>query len=161
MISGLHTRSSQEQSEPDSGGPETSLFSVESGLPVPRLPQRHRGDSVHYTVTTVGHNGRLGDRSLVKKLDWAPGQRLMLDASSDAITAYTAPAGDRAITRDGFLMLPAALRHRCDIRYRDQVFVAAYPHAERLVIWTLSALDDMVATRLTDQRPRSTDGQLG
>ncbi|MEV6846731.1 hypothetical protein [Actinoplanes sp. NPDC051411] len=124
------------------------------------MPQRTRDAAVSYTVTTVGHNGRLADRSLLKNLHWAPGQRLSLDASIDTITVYAVPAGDHAITGDGFLMLPAAVRHRCDIGYRDQVLVAAYPNHDRLVVWTLSAVDHMVASRIPDHRGRTADGYL-
>jgi hypothetical protein len=146
--------------ESEHRSPGTGSSSREPGLPVPRLSQRKRDATVFYTVTTVGHNGRLADRSLIRNVHWAPGQRLSLDASSDTITAYAVPAGDHAITRDGFLLLPAAVRHRCDIGYRDQVFVAAYPNDQRLVVWTLSAVDHMVASRLSDHRGGTSDGHL-
>jgi hypothetical protein len=160
MTNGL-IQTPHEEAESVNGGPEPIHLSAESGLPMPSLPRRHRDVSAYYTLTTVGHNGRLADRSLIRKLDWTPGRRLALNASGDGTTADSTPTGDQAITRQGFLMLPAAVRHRCDIRYRDRVFVAAYTINKRLVIWPLSALDDMVVTRLPDPQTRSTDGRLG
>ncbi|MFI6074040.1 hypothetical protein ACIA5C_20965 [Actinoplanes sp. NPDC051343] len=131
------------------------------GLPMPTLPRRNRDANVHYTLTRVGHNGRLADRSLIRELGWPARQHIAIEASADTITARAAPNGNSAITKDGFLLLPALTRHRCDVHNREQVLVAAYRLPELLVIWTMPAVDGMVASRLREHLAGISDALAG
>jgi hypothetical protein len=136
----------------DAGRTQQGLAAAVSrpGLPMPTLPRRNRDANVQYTVTRVGHNGRLADRSLIRELGWPAGQHIAIEASANRITARAASNGINTITKDGFLLLPAPARHRCDIQDRDRVLVAAHRVQELLVVWTMPTLDGMVANHLRE-----------
>lgn len=145
------------QSAPGIAYLDAAVAAEGPGLPLPRLPRRERDRSVHYALTTVGHNGRLADRSLISALNWLPGQHVSIEASTESLIARALPTGGTAITQNGFLLLSAAIRHRCNLQYRDKVLLAAYLNEKILVIWMLSALDQMASSRLNNEPARTGD----
>jgi hypothetical protein len=57
-------------------------------------------------------------------------------AGHDTIVVRAATDGPQTITPQGFLHLPAAIRHRCRIHTGDRLLVAAYPDQDLILVCT-------------------------
>jgi len=140
----------------DSAGPAGVLAFPEaqavagSGLPLPGLGRPKRSTRARYALTTSDRQGRLADRSPILALSWPPLQPVSITATQDTVVIPAVAEGRGSLTRQGFLQLPAAIRYRCHIRTGDRLLIAAYPDRDRVVVYTLAALDDMINTRAGD-----------
>jgi hypothetical protein len=116
------------------------------GLPVTPLLTYPPETSSHYVVTAVDARGRLADASPVRKLAWAPGTPVTLHVVRGQVVVATRSrtAGRHAITRQGHLRLPAAVRHACRLRVGARVLVAAHPGPGVLVVFTTRVLDGVL-----------------
>ena len=112
---------------------------------MPRLAPLVSGGSTHYCVTSLDVSGRLGDRTLIRMLDWPPATRLEIREDHGLILAAADPRGVFRVTGQGYLMLPAAARHWCGLVAGDRVLLVADPPGGWLVVHPPAALDAMVA----------------
>nr|WP_221382039.1 AbrB/MazE/SpoVT family DNA-binding domain-containing protein [Actinoplanes polyasparticus] len=88
--------------------------------------------------------GRLADRSPIIALGWRACQPVALTIGDEHLVVDRAVDGRRKLTGQGFLRLPAAIRHHYRIRTGDRLLVAACPDADRVIICTHAFLDAML-----------------
>jgi hypothetical protein len=86
--------------------------------------------------------GRVADRMIMRALGWQPRDRLSARLSDGLILVMIAAAGPLAVSRQGRMHLPAAVRHA--FQPGDRVLLAAEPVDGVLVVHPLAALDAMV-----------------
>jgi bifunctional DNA-binding transcriptional regulator/antitoxin component of YhaV-PrlF toxin-antitoxin module len=127
----------------------TAPPTLSAGLPLPGLARPGRLTTARYALTTTDRQGRLADRSSVRALGWAPGQPISITTADDTIVIRSATDSLETLTRQGFLCLPAAIRHRCHIHTGDRLLIAAYPDHQVLLVCTLAVLDDMLDSRVS------------
>lgn len=81
------------------------------GLPMARLDRRAAESTSRYVVTAVDVRGRLGDRSGLRAMDWAPGHRISVHVTAEMAIITGRADGPSAITRQGHLRLRSSDRH--------------------------------------------------
>lgn len=113
-----------------------------AGLPVARPPERVQRSSSRYAFTTIDGRGRLGDRSLVRLLNWPPGSSLKPIVLDDQVIVLSRSPGTAAVTKLGHVRLPAAIRHRCQLRAGDGLLLTTSPARDLLIVCTTSVLDE-------------------
>ena len=113
-----------------------------AGLPVARPPERVQRSSSRYAFTTIDGRGRLGDRSLLRLLNWPPGTLLKPTVLDDQVIVLSRSPGTATVTKLGHVRLPAAIRHRCQLRAGDGLLLTTSAARDLLVVCTTSALDE-------------------
>ncbi|MFB9323087.1 AbrB/MazE/SpoVT family DNA-binding domain-containing protein [Cryptosporangium minutisporangium] len=98
-----------------------------------------------YCLTALDDSGRIRDRSLLAALGWAPGTPVEVCEREGLIVVARGPAGVFRVTGQGFVVLPAAVRHWCGLRPGDRVLVVADPGAGWMVVHPPAALEAMVS----------------
>ena len=119
-------------------------------LPLPGLAKPQRITTARYALTTSDRQGRLADRSPIKALGWAPHQPIFITGAPDTIVIRAATNGHETLTRQGFLQLPAVIRHLYHIHTGDQLLIAAYHDHDLALVCTVAALDHMIDSRVRD-----------
>ena len=117
------------------------------GRPVRRLPVAAApevpavpGDVV-YGFGRMDESGRVGDRAMTGVLGWQPGDRLTLTASAGVVIARRDPGGMVTMPAKPYLVIPAALRHRCGLRPGDRVLLAVFPAQDALAAYSFAVVD--------------------
>ncbi|WP_143234473.1 AbrB/MazE/SpoVT family DNA-binding domain-containing protein [Paractinoplanes atraurantiacus] len=100
---------------------------------------------MHYALTACDRQGRLADRSAINALGWEPHQRVAIEVGAQRILVQPDDSARQALTREGFLRLPAAVRHRYGMRAGDRLLLAAVPDQNALLICFAAILDDLLA----------------
>ncbi|GIM93194.1 hypothetical protein [Paractinoplanes toevensis] len=119
-----------------------------AALPIPSLQQRpKRLTSARYTLTRCNRHGRLASRHPLRVLGWCAGQALTILTDNGSPLIRAAPNGKEAITAEGFLLLPAAVRRRCGINHGEPLLVASYPDRNLIIICTPAVIDEMTLER--------------
>jgi len=111
---------------------------------VPTVP-----DDMVYGFGRIDESGRVGDRAMIGVLGWQPGDRLTLTASAGMVIARRDPGGMVTMTVKPYLVIPAALRHRCGLRPGNRVLLAVFPARDD------SGLRDRVPERPPGRPPRT------
>jgi hypothetical protein len=114
------------------------------GLSLPQPPITRTADTV-YGMSVLDRGGRIADRAAVAALGWTPGTRLRVCIARTHLTLCAAINGPLAVKDHRFLWLPAATRHRLDLRPGDRVLLAAEPKRQTLVIYPPATLDELLA----------------
>jgi hypothetical protein len=129
---------------PPSAGRSTSRPGVVSlarePLPLPCLPPQ-RTSAVVYGAAAVDDRGRVADRVVLRALGWPAGHRLDIRESGGTLAVVPDPAGGHQITGQGYLRIPAEMRHCCGLITGDRVLLAADPDRSYLAIYPPAALD--------------------
>jgi hypothetical protein len=121
-------------------------------MPAPPLPQpisppvRERTE---YGLSTVGANGRLNDRTVLRRLGWCPGTRLDMREDHGLVVVRADPRAVFRVSAQGFLLLPATLRRWCQLADGDRVLLVADPQAAWLVIHPPASVAAMVTAAHT------------
>jgi bifunctional DNA-binding transcriptional regulator/antitoxin component of YhaV-PrlF toxin-antitoxin module len=110
------------------------------------LPGRSRVRDVVYGLARMDASGRVADRAVPTALGWRGGDRLTLTAESGVVVARRDPGGMVTLQARPYLVIPAALRHRCGLRAGDQVLLAAWPGEDALAAYPLAVVDQAVRT---------------
>lgn len=92
-------------------------------LPTAQFPPPVESGSHHYVVTTADRRGRLADRSPLRVVGWSPGAPVSVRMRGGLILVTA--EGPHAITSQGHLRLPLAVRLVCHIETGDRLLVAA------------------------------------
>ncbi|MGH3251242.1 MAG: hypothetical protein ACRDOI_34235 [Trebonia sp.] len=106
---------------------------------IPAAPQ-----DVLYGFGRIDMAGRVADRAVVSALGWRRGDRLTLTAEAGVVTARRDPAGMVAMTAKPYIVIPAALCHRCGLEPGDLLLLAAVPGNDTLTAYSLAVLDQAI-----------------
>ncbi|QLY28886.1 AbrB/MazE/SpoVT family DNA-binding domain-containing protein [Nocardia huaxiensis] len=125
-----------------------------TGIPFdfPEQLDRSPLGEIHCAVATVDKHGRLSDRSALRLLRWLPGQPISVDVEENNI-AVIRRSHDSCISlrSNGYLVLPARIRHSCNLSPGDRVLIAATLTYSMLVVYSTPVL----ASALWEYRPIS------
>lgn len=113
------------------------------GLPVAHLVRPARNASLHLVVTTVDGRGRLADRSPLRMLGWTAGQPVAVSLAVSALVIVVRAGGSQAITGQGHLRLPVAIRRVCRLETGDRVLVVACPQQGLLAVYPMATVEEM------------------
>jgi hypothetical protein len=109
--------------------------------PVPGVSCLHE---VVYGLARIDASGRVADRAVTAALGWCGGDRLPLTAESGTVVARRDPGGLITLQARPYLVIPAALRHRCGLRAGDRVLLAAWPGEDALTAFPLAVIDQAI-----------------
>jgi hypothetical protein len=128
---------------PDSPGGHPTARAGRRPLPVPRLAVTRLRSTV-YGLATVDDRGRVADHAVVRALGWGSGTRLDVRESGGLVLVRADLQGVFSVTGQGYLRLPATVRHWCGLVPGDRLLLAADPDQGLLVVYPPVALDAMV-----------------
>lgn len=97
-----------------------------------------------YGIGRVDDSGRVGNRDIVGALGWRPGDKLDMILTQGAIIIRVTPDGPFSVPQRPRIIIPATARRRHAIRPGDHVLVAAAPDYGVVILYPLSALDEML-----------------
>jgi hypothetical protein len=115
-------------------------------LPLTRLQRLPREASMLYGIGRVDSSGRVANREIIEALHWLPGNRLEVVLMSSAIVIRACPDGLMRVPQRPCIVIPRPARTLHRIETGDQVLLAAAPAYDVVIVHTLSALDDMLAS---------------
>lgn len=98
-----------------------------------------------YDIGQVDASGRVASRHIVDALRWQPRERLDLILTPGAIVLRACPDGLLALPQRPHIIIPATARRRHAIKPGDHVLLAAAPDYNTVIVYPLSALDEMIA----------------
>jgi bifunctional DNA-binding transcriptional regulator/antitoxin component of YhaV-PrlF toxin-antitoxin module len=78
-------------------------------------------------------------------LGWESGRRLEVRAVRAVVTIRVAAGGRACVTPQGYLRLPAAVRHLCGLGPGDRVLLVADPPRQMVRVYPPAALDRLFA----------------
>jgi bifunctional DNA-binding transcriptional regulator/antitoxin component of YhaV-PrlF toxin-antitoxin module len=124
-------------------------------LPLTRLHRLPRETSMLYGIGRVDSSGRVANREITETLHWRPGDRLDVVLASSAIIIRASPDGPLRVPRRPCIVIPRSARTLHRIEAGDHVLLAAAPAYDVVIVHTLSALDDMIASYHSTSAPES------
>jgi hypothetical protein len=115
------------------------------GLPLIELRDAYADRTRYCVATSIDDRGRLADRTPLKVLAWSPGAPITITMMPSAGIVIVRRTGIDAVSRQGYLRLPADIRHGCRICTGDRLLIVAHPDDGVLVGYTQVALDAMAS----------------
>jgi len=112
--------------------------------PLPSLHRLPRDASMVYDIGRVDISGRVANGDIAAALRWRAGDKLDVVLSQGAIVIRVSPDGLFSVSRRPRIVIPAEARRRHAIRAGDHVLLAAAPDYGVVIVYPLSALDDMI-----------------
>jgi hypothetical protein len=97
-----------------------------------------------YGLATIDCNGRVAETAVINALGWVPGTRLDIRETGGLVLVIASRHGAFSLAGQGYLRLPATVRHWCGLVPGDRVLLAAEPGQGRLVVHPPAALDAMI-----------------
>jgi len=97
-----------------------------------------------YDIGRVDDSGRVGNRDIVEALRWQPGDKLETILAQGAIIIRVSSDGPFSVRQRPRIIIPATARRRWAIKPGDHVLVAAAPEYGLVIVYPLSALDEMI-----------------
>jgi hypothetical protein len=125
---------------------ETGLPRQVIGLPLAPLRAPIPAPSLYCALTPIDDRGRLADRSPIRALGWPPGQPITISVVQKTVVVTSESNSTESITRQGYLRLPAHVRHLCRITPGDRLLIAAAPGPGVLVGYTTPSLESILLT---------------
>jgi hypothetical protein len=120
-----------------------------SGPPLATVPELPSVLSdVCYGMSRVDAAGRLFDRAISQALGWHPGDRVTMTGTVAVVLAVRDGDGLITLPARSCVVVPAPLRRRCGLRPGDRVLLAAYPRLDRLAIYPLTTVHEVLARHL-------------
>jgi hypothetical protein len=123
-------------------------------LPLASPPGR---PDVVYGFGRIDASGRVADRVTIAALGWRGGDRLTMTAEAGVMIARRDPGGMVTVPTRPYIVIPAALRHRCGLRAGDHVLLAAVPGEDLLGVYSFTVVDQ--AMRAHAPFPRGEGGR--
>jgi hypothetical protein len=114
-----------------------------------------RTSTSYAVVSPIDASGRLADRSPLRRLRWGPGHPVTIGLHTAAITVVTEHPGRQTIAADGYLRLPAGIRHAIRLRPADRLLAVACPEVDLLMLYPMPVLETMI---LAHHRASSGEG---
>ncbi|WP_432825451.1 hypothetical protein [Dactylosporangium sp. CA-092794] len=125
-------------------GPEGPRGLPRRPLPLAPVPSPHTSP-MRYGLATLDNRGRVADGALVRAMGWAPGTRVHIREQSGLVLVTADAQGVFSISRQGYVQLPATVRHWCRLTIGERLLLSADPARKLLVVHPPEALDAMVA----------------
>jgi hypothetical protein len=116
-----------------------------SPLPPTALHQLPRDASILYDLRRVDGSGRVASNDIVDALRWRPGSALDVIVTPHTIVIRTAPGGRLRVPPRPCIVIPSHARRPHDISPGDHVLIAAAPEFGLVIVYPLSALDEMIS----------------
>ena len=116
-----------------------------SPLPPDGLRQLSRDASMIYGIRRVDRSGRVAGGDIVDALRWRPGSALDVIVTLHAIVIRTAPGGRLRVPPRPCIIIPSHARRPHGISPGDHVLIAAAPEFGLVIVYPLSALDEMIS----------------
>jgi hypothetical protein len=110
------------------------------GLPVAPLRGRPARPVMFYVVTRMDVHGRLAARSPLRLLGWGSGCRVVFRVVESCVVVARSASGV-AVSGQGRLRVPVALRKVVGLGAGDQVLMVANRADEVIAVYPASALD--------------------
>jgi bifunctional DNA-binding transcriptional regulator/antitoxin component of YhaV-PrlF toxin-antitoxin module len=122
-----------------------------SPLPLTGLHRLPRDASMLYDIGRVDSSGRVASNDIIDALHWRPGNRLEVILTLRTIVIRTAPGGRSAVPRRPCIIIPSRARRAHGIKPGDHILIAAAPDHGLVIVYPLSALDEMISRYHTAQ----------
>ena len=116
-----------------------------SPLPLGGLRQLPRDASMLYDIGRVDGSGRVSSSDIIDSLHWRPGSRLDVILTPRTIVIRTAPGGQFRVPQRPCIIIPSHARRAHGISPGDHVLIAAAPDHGLVIVYPLSALDEMIS----------------
>jgi hypothetical protein len=129
---------------------------LRAATPLPLASPPGRPDVV-YGFGRIDASGRVADRAIISALGWRGGDRLTLTAGAGVMVARRDPGGMVTMPARPYIVIPAAVRHRCGLRAGDRVLLAALPGQDTLAAYSFAVVDQ--AIRAHASFPRGEGGK--
>jgi hypothetical protein len=112
-------------------------------LPLARLASS-QARSIVYGLATIDCNGRVAETVVINALGWVPDTRLDIRECGGLVLVTASRHGVFAMSGQGYLRLPATVRHWCGLVPGDRVMLSADLAGALLVVHPPAALDAMI-----------------
>ena len=116
-----------------------------SPLPLTGLHQLPRDASMLYDIGRVDGSGRVASNDIINALRWRPGSKLDVILTPRTIVIRTAPGGQFCVPQRPCIIIPSHVRRPHGISPGDHVLIAAAPDDGLVIVYPLSALDEMIS----------------
>ena len=116
---------------------------LRAAAPLPLASPPDRPDVV-YGFGRIDASGRVADRAIISALGWRGGDRLTLTAGAGVMVARRDPGGMVTMPARPYIVIPAAVRHRCGLRAGDRVLLAALPGQDTLAAYSCAVVDQAI-----------------
>ena len=116
-----------------------------SPLPLDGLHQLPRDTSMLYDIGRVDGSGRVSSSDIIDALRWRPGSKLDVMLTPRTIVIRTAPGGQFRVPQRPCIIIPSYARRPHGISPGDHVLIAAAPDYGLVIVYPLSALDEMIS----------------
>jgi hypothetical protein len=105
-----------------------------------------------YDIGYVDDAGRVSSNNIINALHWQPGSRLDIILTQRTIVIRALPNGLFSVPRRPRIIIPSYARHPHDIKPGDHVLIAAAPDYGLMIVYPLSALDEMISRYHSTER---------
>ena len=116
-----------------------------SPLPLTSLHRLTRDTSMLYDIGQVDGSGRIASNDIVNALNWSPGTKLDVILTPQSIVLRSAPEGLSSVPQRPCIVIPSHARRPHGIKPGDHVLIAAAPDHGLVIVYPLSALDEMIS----------------
>ena len=116
-----------------------------SPLPLTSLHRLPRDASMLYDIGRVDDSGRIASNDIINALHWRPGSKLDVILTPRTIVIREASDGLFSVSRRPRIIIPSHVRRAHDIKVGDHVLIAAAPDYGLVIVYPLSALDEMIS----------------
>jgi hypothetical protein len=116
-----------------------------SPLPLTDLHRLPRDASLLYDIGRVDDSGRIASNDIVNALNWSSGSKLDVILTPQSIVLRSASDGLFSVPRRPCIVIPSHARHPHGIKPGDHVLIAAAPDHGLVIVYPLSALDEMIS----------------
>jgi len=113
-------------------------------LPLGSLHQL-RDASMLYDIGRVDDSGRVASNDIIDALNWQAGTKLDVILTPRTIVIRAAPGGRFRVPQRPRIVMPAHIRRAHGINLGDHVLIAAAPEFGVVIVYPLSALDEMIS----------------
>lgn len=114
-------------------------------LPLADLHQLPRDASMLYDIGCVDGSGRVASNDIINALNWRPGGKLDVILTPRTIVIRSASHGQFLVPRRPCIIIPSHVRRPHGIKSGDHVLIAAAPEYGLVIVYPLSALDEMIS----------------
>ena len=105
-----------------------------------------------YDIGHVDGSGRVASNDIINALHWRPGSKLDVLLTPRTIVIRAAPDGMFSVPQRPCIVIPSHVRRPHGIKPGDHVLIAAAPDYGLVIVYPLSALDEMISRYHSAQR---------